>query len=74
MKKNAPNKGLRKSHLSPLPSRPIPGKLDTGIRKAVEILRKHGIETFESCEGGLGHSTPSRVSDFMELPTRDGVP
>jgi hypothetical protein len=51
MKKNAPNKDLRKSHLSRLPSRPIPGKLDTGIRKAGEILQKHGIETFESCDG-----------------------
>ena len=30
--------------------------LDNGIKKAVRILRSAGIETYESCEGGLGHS------------------
>lgn len=30
--------------------------LDVGIRQAVEILSRAGIETFESCEGGPGHS------------------
>lgn len=30
--------------------------LDSGIRLAVEILCGGGIETFESCEGGDGHS------------------
>ena len=29
--------------------------LDKGIREAVEILNRHGFETFESCEGGKGH-------------------
>lgn len=29
--------------------------LDEGICKAVMLLRKHGIETFASCEGGAGH-------------------
>ena len=29
--------------------------LDEGIREAVMLLRKHGIETFASCEGGAGH-------------------
>jgi len=38
--------------------RPIPGKLDPGIRKAVELLQANGVETFESCEGGPGHSYP----------------
>src|SRR5213594_2830084 len=33
----------------------LPG-LDPGIRLAVEILINAGIETFESCEGGPGHS------------------
>lgn len=32
------------------------GKLDKGIRRAVEILDAGGVETFESCEGGAGHS------------------
>lgn len=31
-------------------------KLDPGIRDAVLILRGGGIETFESCDGGGGHS------------------
>jgi hypothetical protein len=30
--------------------------LDDGIRQAVLVLRQHGIETFESCEGGDGHA------------------
>lgn len=30
--------------------------LDEGISKEVAILIKYGIETFESCEGGIGHA------------------
>jgi hypothetical protein len=30
--------------------------LDPGIRDAVLILRRAGVETFESCEGGAGHA------------------
>ena len=30
--------------------------IDPGIAKAVRILWDAGIETFESCEGGPGHS------------------
>jgi hypothetical protein len=30
--------------------------VDPGIRREVEILFTNGIETFESCEGGPGHS------------------
>ena len=30
--------------------------LDKGIARAVMILRKNGIETFESCQGGKGHA------------------
>jgi hypothetical protein len=30
--------------------------LDAGITREVEILRAAGIETFESCQGGEGHS------------------
>lgn len=30
--------------------------LDAGIRRAVLVLRRAGIETFESCEGGPGHA------------------
>lgn len=31
-------------------------ELDVGIRRAVLILRRAGIETFESCQGGSGHA------------------
>ena len=61
-------KDLRKSHLGRLPSPPIPGKLDVGIRKAVEILQSNGIETFESCEGGSGHSYPEPTIRFYGTP------
>ena len=30
--------------------------LDRGIRQYVEILRDNGVETYESCEGGKGHT------------------
>jgi hypothetical protein len=33
---------------------PAPGKIDPGIRKAVERLQAEGVETFESCEEGSG--------------------
>jgi hypothetical protein len=32
--------------------------LDKGIREIVVTLLANGIETFESCEGGRGHSFP----------------
>lgn len=38
--------------------------LDAGIAKAVHILRAAGIETFESCEGGHGHSYPEPTVRF----------
>lgn len=33
-----------------------PRGLDPGIGAWVNILRSHGVETYESCEGGEGHS------------------
>jgi hypothetical protein len=30
--------------------------LDPGIKRYVEVLNAHGVETFESCEGGSGHA------------------
>ena len=30
--------------------------LDLGIEREVLILNEHGIETYESCEGGEGHA------------------
>lgn len=41
-----------------------PPGLDPGIRMAVEILMDAGIETFESCEGGKGHSYPEPTVRF----------
>lgn len=38
--------------------------LDVGIVKAVVALRSHGIETFESCEGGSGHAYPEPTVRF----------
>ena len=30
--------------------------LDRGIARAVGVLQRHGVETFESCEGGPAHA------------------
>lgn len=38
--------------------------LDAGIRGPVEILCAAGIETFESCEGGAGHTYPEPTIRF----------
>jgi hypothetical protein len=38
--------------------------LDPGIRRAVLILRRGGVETFESCEGGAGHPFPDPTVKF----------
>lgn len=45
----------------------VPGHglpLDGGIRHAVLVLRAHGVETFESCEGGSGHASPDPIIRF----------
>jgi len=42
--------------------------LDAGIRKAVLILNASGIETFESCEGGVGHAYPEPTVRFSGEP------
>jgi hypothetical protein len=38
--------------------------LDVGIAKVVHTLRAAGVETFESCEGGPGHSYPKPTVRF----------
>lgn len=38
--------------------------LDRKIRREVQILRAGGIETFESCQGGRGHSYPEPTIRF----------
>ena len=42
--------------------------LDHGIRKAVEVLRANGIDTYQSCEGGSGHSFPEPIVQFHGTP------
>lgn len=38
--------------------------LDPGIKWAVAILRRAGIDTFESCEGGEDHACPEPIVRF----------
>jgi len=38
--------------------------LDPGIRVAVSILQAADVETFESCEGGSGHTYPEPTVRF----------
>lgn len=46
--------------------------LDSGIREAVAILFANGVETFESCEGGPGHTFPEPTICF-EGQTSEGL-
>jgi hypothetical protein len=39
-------------------------ELDPEIAPYVKVLREHGVETFESCEGGAGHSYPQPAVRF----------
>ena len=38
--------------------------IDPGIRREVQVLWENGIETTESCEGGVGHSFPEPTVRF----------
>lgn len=49
----------------PKPSRGVAGKLDRGIKRAVELLRAGGVET---CEGGEGHAYPEPTVAFFGGP------
>jgi sugar phosphate isomerase/epimerase len=64
----ATKRDLRRSHIERPSFPPVPGKLDKGIRRAVEILMACGIETFESCEGGPGHSYTEPTVSFYGTP------
>lgn len=39
-------------------------EIDPDIREAVLILRSHGVQTTESCQGGPGHACPEPVIYF----------
>lgn len=40
--------------------------IDPGIRETVRILREHGVNTCQSCQGGAGHSYSRPTVDFIE--------
>lgn len=48
---------------------PCPEGLDPGIREAVLRLREAGVETFESCEGGPGHTFAEPTVRFHGEPS-----
>lgn len=47
---------------------PTPEGLDAGIATAVDVLMDYGVETYESCEGGKGHSYPEPTVRFHGQP------
>jgi hypothetical protein len=51
-----PNPLRRLRELIVLMNKEYDPPLDPGIKQAVELLQTAGIETYESCEGGPGHS------------------
>ena len=61
-----------------------PENLDEGIRPIVQLLTANGVETFESCEGGEGHTFPRPTVRFhgerpegfraMALALQHGLP
>lgn len=38
--------------------------VDQGVAEYVRILRAHGVQTFQSCEGGPGHTYPDPTVEF----------
>jgi hypothetical protein len=52
----------------PTPFSPMEGggdePIDPGILGWVNLLRFHGIETCQSCEGGIGHAYPEPTIEF----------
>ena len=38
--------------------------IDAGIAEALRVLMQHGVETYESCEGGPGHAYPEPTVAF----------
>ena len=42
----------------------VPDGLDVGIARAVRLLMEHGVETYESCQGGAGHCYPEPTVRF----------
>ncbi len=46
---------------------PLPAvdDLDAGVADFVNLLREHGVETFESCDGSPGHSCAEPLVRFF---------
>ena len=59
---------LSRQTAEPPSLRPVPGQIDPGIRQAVKRLQEANIETFQSCEGGSGHSYPEPTVAFYGTP------
>ncbi|MGA2513929.1 MAG: hypothetical protein ABSG37_09965 [Candidatus Limnocylindrales bacterium] len=49
----------------------VPG-LDPGISRAVDVLRRNGIHTIESCQGGEGHAY-AEPTVLFDGPYSDGL-
>ena len=56
------------ANYEPQPSPPVAGQYDRGISRAVKILQDNGVEIYESCEGGSGHSFPEPTVRFEGGP------
>lgn len=39
-------------------------QIDPGIKGFVDALRHNGVQTFESCQGGMGHAYPEPTVRF----------
>jgi hypothetical protein len=61
-------KGPRSKSKRASPQGPPSEGIDPGIEKAVRLLQAHGVETFESCEGGPGHAYPEPTVRFHGTP------
>src|SRR5437870_1140116 len=66
-------KQLRHHNHKELPSPPVPGRLDSGIRAAVARLQAGGIETFESCEGGAIRTRIPGTDSRLSRDARGGL-
>jgi hypothetical protein len=51
-------------YLTLVPDRTYDSPLDPGIVDAVLTLAASGVETFESCQGGIGHAYPEPTVRF----------
>ncbi len=65
-----PHKSIVRRGINEEPSEIIPDAqinpktIDKGILNEVLVLRKHGVDTFESCQGGVNHSFPEPTIKF----------